>query len=190
MNLKKISFLILLIQSCTNMRGLDVKYKNIEQFKIAINASDFDEAIRLIPSMNVNGSYEKGITPLMLISKVGRFWANSPKYREIVMALIESGAEVNAEDEYGNTPLHWAVKGGRREVAEALIEREATIDARDRDGFTPLITAAVDNRDDMFRTLLQNGADINTTSNSEWTAEMFAKQNNYKKILELISQHR
>jgi len=39
--------------------------------------------------------------------------------------LIDNGAEVNAVDECGSTPLHWAAGDGRRDVAELLIQRGA-----------------------------------------------------------------
>ena len=40
---------------------------------------------------------------------------------EIAQALITAGADVNAKDEFGCTPLHGATNNGNTEIAQALI---------------------------------------------------------------------
>ena len=37
-----------------------------------------------------------------------------------VQALLKDSAEINTHDEYGNTPLHWAVASGHKEVVRNL----------------------------------------------------------------------
>ena len=41
-----------------------------------------------------------------------------------VRHLISEGASVNATDQNGNTPLHWAAKNGHKEVVESLLGKE------------------------------------------------------------------
>ena len=54
---------------------------------------------------------------------------------ETVIALIDNGADIEAKDDSGETPLHWAVERGQTETAIALINRGADINAKsDNDG--------------------------------------------------------
>ncbi|XP_071110120.1 ankyrin repeat domain-containing protein 46-like [Haliotis cracherodii] len=56
----------------------------------------------------------------------------------IVRLLINSGADINAEDRQGNTPLHWC---GHIDTVEILVEMGANVNARNKMGFTPKFLA-------------------------------------------------
>lgn len=55
---------------------------------------------------------------------------------EQVKALLDQGADPEAQDKKGETPLNWAALAGHRKVAELLIERGAAINGRNKGGFT------------------------------------------------------
>lgn len=69
-------------------------------------------------------------------------WAVRFGHPEIVELLVKKGAQVNASDLEGNTPLHWACQVGHREIAERLLEYGADPRRRNHAGQTPLLMAA------------------------------------------------
>jgi ankyrin repeat protein len=74
--------------------------------------------------------------------------------------LLDSGADVNAQNRLGSTPLHWAVAD--EEKVRLLLERGASVNARTYDGRTPLYLAASQRQSiAVLRLLLERGADPN-----------------------------
>ena len=73
---------------------------------------------------------------------------------------IENGAEVNATNEYGRTPLYWAVYDENLEIAQLLIANGADLTATDKYGNTPLHWAAESGDLDAAQLLIANGADV------------------------------
>jgi len=61
---------------------------------------------------------------------------------EIVKELLGAGANVNATNDKGLTPLHYAASKGRVEIGRILIERGADINVKDRANQHPLHRAA------------------------------------------------
>lgn len=58
--------------------------------------------------------------------------------REVVVALLEGKANVNAPDPNGKTPLHWAAETKRQDLVELLVNAGADVNVRDKQGNTPL----------------------------------------------------
>ncbi|HQP04983.1 MAG TPA: ankyrin repeat domain-containing protein, partial [Bacteroidales bacterium] len=79
---------------------------------------------------------------------------------EIAQLLIEKGANVNARNEYGETPLHFASKEGSFEIAQLLIERGANVNAKAKYSHTPLHYAS-EGYLDIAKLLIEKGADVN-----------------------------
>ena len=61
-----------------------------------------------------------------------------------VKQLLAKGADIDARDEYGGTPLHGAAFFGQAEVAEMLIQEGADVNARNNEGAMPLDVLALD----------------------------------------------
>lgn len=68
---------------------------------------------------------------------------------------------LDAKDESGRTPLHWAAIQGFPELVGILIARGATVDARDNQGRTPLMKAAQKGYLKIMQQLIDAGANVN-----------------------------
>uniref|UniRef100_A0A493U247 Proteasome 26S subunit, non-ATPase 10 n=1 Tax=Anas platyrhynchos platyrhynchos TaxID=8840 RepID=A0A493U247_ANAPP len=79
-------------------------------------------------------SLQAGWTPLHIAASAGR--------DEIVKALLDKGAHVNAVNQNGCTPLHYAASKNKQEIAIMLLENGADPDATDHFESTPLHRAA------------------------------------------------
>ena len=78
-----------------------------------------------------------------------------------VLRALEAGADLQAPDAHGITPLMAAVRAGRADVAALLVERGAQVRARDRRGFTALHYAAQNGMNDTVGLLVDRGAPLN-----------------------------
>jgi ankyrin repeat protein len=85
--------------------------------------------------------------------------------------LLRAGADVNAEGEYGWTPLHWACEegSGHVQVVKELLEHGADIEAKDNYDRTPLRRACIEGHVQVVKELLEHGADIEAKDNIGWT---------------------
>jgi ankyrin repeat protein len=77
---------------------------------------------------------------------------------DMVRSLLSSpGADVNATDERGRTPLLEAAGYGHEDICRVLIASGANLKAKDKDGKTALMLAVQNNHDDVVRVLKQAG---------------------------------
>jgi len=79
---------------------------------------------------------------------------------ESAHALIEAGADVNARDEHGVTPLHIASYRGHENIARLLLDHGTDVNTRDKYGRTPLHLACRYGRPTTVHLLLEKGADV------------------------------
>jgi cytohesin len=81
---------------------------------------------------------------------------------EMAQVLLDHGANPNAKNGHGGTPLHVASGGKSQErgvsIARLLLERGADVDARKKDKTTPLHSAILWGRLEIAQVLLDHGA--------------------------------
>src|ERR1035437_3461976 len=85
---------------------------------------------------------------------------------EIAAFLISKGADVNALDSDGDTPLFNAgTKRGVADVFRLLLVNGAQVNVQNKDGLTPLHKAAADGSKEIFELLLDQGAELEVENN-------------------------
>jgi uncharacterized protein len=113
----------------------------------AVRAVDF-ESVKLLVDAGANPSLaiHDGSTPLMAAAGLGAPRGGDEEVTEVgdrndpvdvMKALVEKGADVNAANDVGMTPMHYAVQRGADRIIEFLAGKGARFDAKNKQGRTP-----------------------------------------------------
>ncbi|MCE2542686.1 MAG: ankyrin repeat domain-containing protein, partial [Acidobacteria bacterium] len=98
-----------------------------------------------------------------------------------------AGADPNAADDYGVTPLMRASENASPRVVQALLGAGADADAAQESGLTSLMIAARTGERDVVRALLAHGADVNAvTHETGVTALMWAVAGPHPDIVHVL----
>ena len=185
----------------------DIAYDNTEiKFELAPGYGDLHEAafkgdvfkaVRLLSNDRdkIWTRDDLGRTPL--------HYASMMDHPGLLNVLIENGANVNAADEDGNTPLHFAVvtppkdiraehmdikqelapghgdlhkaafNGNASEAIRLLSINKDRVHTRDDLGRTPLHYACMMANPAVLRVLMENGADVNAMDDNGMTGRQF-----------------
>jgi len=135
------------------------------------------------------------------------------RYRlmEEIKKLIERGADVNAKDNEGQTPLYAAIWSGDANMVELLLDKGANIEIKDSYGQTPLDVAVRYSQKDILKLLVARGAevpsiqvaayigdlgrvkaflgrgiDINAKDTRNLTALQYAAEEGHKEVVDLL----
>ncbi len=81
-------------------------------------------------------------------------------YVDIAKTLINSGADVNAKDDWGRTPLMYASEKGNLEIVEELVEFDALVNEKDELGRSALMRAVFMGDLEIAEQLIDAGADV------------------------------
>jgi ankyrin repeat protein len=104
-----------------------------------------------------------------------------------VQALVAKDTTlVNAKDETGRTPLHWACRGVHVEVVKFLAGRGADVDARDANGVRPLHSVASRGHLEAAGVLLDRGASVEARMSDGSTPLHLAAANGHADLAALL----
>ncbi len=118
-----------------------------------------------------------GINYLELASKNG--------LTQVVLALINTGFDVNSVDNFKRSSLWYAADRGNNALIEVLIENGSNVDEKDNRLQTPLFRAIIHNHVDTVALLLNHHASLKIKSISGNTPLMVAAAD-HEKVLQLL----
>jgi ankyrin repeat protein len=133
-----------------------------EKLNKAIINGDSKLFKELLPNVDINTFFEGGFTPLMLATEF--------ENDEIILLLLSHGAEINKENEHGETALHLAV--------------DIAIDGTHQTGGNP-----GDEPTSYIKILLDHGADINHKNKKGETPLDWAYAYQSNKIINFLKQY-
>lgn len=105
---------------------------------------------------------------------------------ELVIELIEKGADMNAEHNDGWTPLMVAAKNGHKEICEFLISKDANVNAKNNKMGTALLYAVIEGHIEICKLLILKGADVNAKNNEGQTALNIAEEKNHLDVINYL----
>jgi ankyrin repeat protein len=114
-------------------------------------------------------------TPLLWACAMGGAYPNGD-HRSVVETLLQSGADITAEDAFGNRAVGIAAASGATDVLGVLLDHGADINHRGSGGNTPLISASRAGQLETVKFLLKRDADPSTRNSKGETAEDVATE--------------
>lgn len=111
------------------------------------------------------------------------------KNKDIVLLLVNKGADVNLKSYSGSSPLHSAAYGGNTEIAEILINKGADVNVADNEGETPLSEAVLGKNKAMVELLVQRGAEVDAKNREGWTPLHRASMQYPDDIAKILESH-
>ncbi|KAF4943583.1 hypothetical protein FGADI_13316 [Fusarium gaditjirri] len=159
----------------------------MEKLKIDVNAKF---AVLVGDRYNTHLGVTSGGTALHVLAEANQHWQ-----LEGLRYLIDNGANVNATNKDGETPLHVAARGvvhedrdvkglARLQAVKILLDNGADINALDNNKLTPLHKAS--NAPDVTKELLNRGADATTGKESPLFEAIFDQN---QEVLEALLFH-
>lgn len=137
----------------------------------------------LTQGLDVDGQDDNGYTALHWNADMGC----TPGDREaIVTILLDHGAEIEARDAQGRTPLFVAASSGSAQIVRALVLAGADVNARSNSGATPLMLAASSGSLEAVTFLLAGGADANAFTPDGTTAMDMAMGAEFEDVVDVL----
>ncbi|GCE19233.1 sigma-70 family RNA polymerase sigma factor [Dictyobacter kobayashii] len=108
---------------------------------------------------------------------------------QLVIFLLDAGANINSKGYYGLSPLLEAVRSEQVELVEILLKRGAQIDAATSVGLTALHYAVISNNLSLTGLLLAHGASPDGNTHSPKSPLHWAALKGYSTITQVLVEH-
>jgi len=107
-------------------------------------------------------------------------------FAETVMeVLLEAGADANAKDDKGNTPIHWIVGRGALSMMMTLVDKGgANLDCTNAEGSTPLMRGASAGQKTVTAKLIALRANLDKADKDGNTALHYAARGGFTDIVQ------
>ena len=108
----------------------------------------------------------------------------------ICRLLLDKGAQLEARNSRGSTPLHYAAIRGHVEIVRLLCDSGADVEVRSSGGRRPLHSAAWKGRISVVKELIEErNAEINARDSDGRTALRVARQHNIHGVASYLVSH-
>jgi ankyrin repeat protein len=200
--MKRLALTAMVICLCLVPLGAQVADRRLEKAVERIEKNDADGLRRLLaqdPSLVRRTA--AGVLPhwrwtLLHVATTGKAPLG------VVSVLVDAGSDVNAQDNEGNTPLHFSVKRINREnfpkqdydgIIRLLLDKKGDVHIVNLGGMSPLHTAVAFKADpSAVEMLIQAGADVNlkTLANFDgWTPLHGAAARGSADVITVLLKH-
>lgn len=105
---------------------------------------------------------------------------------DVVQWLVQQGANINAQDHFGNSPLHAAVQNGNLIIIRILLDSGADTNIQNNFGNTPIWIAKPAQPTEVFKLLLQFGAD--PTLKNKFDVSAIDRMAAYPEIIKILKR--
>ena len=155
-------------------------------YAVGMSDSASARALSLLLALSLFPAFSPAQQTSLSSSDALHFAVRSGNLQE-VSKLLSSGADVNARDELGGTPLLDAAWSGNVDITRVLLQHGADVNATHREaGSTALEYAVLTGRTAVVQLLLAAGADINRRYRYDQTVLHLAAARPFPQILALL----
>ena len=151
---------------------------------IAASRGESEEVLRLLlldADIEEKGGIDES-TPLVQAATEG--------HKKVALALLEHGADVSAQNIYGDTALHEAVfHDSFTEVVSMLLQLGAVVSVQNNSGWTPLSLATGDGHQNVVGLLIQHGALVSEEDKNGMTPLHHAANSDRIRVVESLIEH-
>jgi ankyrin repeat protein len=112
-----------------------------------------------------------------------------PMHLDMLINAIKSGTNINNQDVYGNTALHYAARSKNFDRVKYLIELGANVNVINRFGYTPAFYALSSKNIHMIQYLLDSGVDKNHIDDDGFTIRDIAAMRHYDDVVHFIESY-
>ncbi|KKK19180.1 hypothetical protein ARAM_003200 [Aspergillus rambellii] len=177
-------------------KGSDSAILTLRRHGADINSSGLNEnctaLVRLVATNDKKGSEMLLVHGADVNECNGHYaleYAAEQGNEEILLLLLQHGADMELRDYAGFTALHIACKDNCLNTAKLLMAKGADIETIAGDGRTPLISAAMECHLEVLELLLEKGARVNARGNDGRTALTHAVEAGSEEIVRLLRSY-